>query len=290
MGKSPAAAPRAGPRRLGGGRFAPAWGAEVVSSNIVGYQKVALAKGLNLVGSQFVQVGEGDVPFELSELTNMKDQPSFDESLNAQTTIRFFTGVGYDYYGWSGNLTVENPDMAEELADELELDDPSVLNNHWLNSSYEISDEEALTGQGFWIYAANAGTITMSGQVIEDTTKSFPLVAGLNLVSCPWPINLSMINITVDNGQPSFDSGMNAQTSIRVFTGVGYDYYGWSGNLTGENPDMAEELADELEIDDPSTLNYHWLDSSYSISEYEIPAGKGFWIYANKAGTVTFKR
>ena len=38
----------------------PAWAAEVYSSNIVGYQKVTLQPGFNLIGAGFVQVGSGD--------------------------------------------------------------------------------------------------------------------------------------------------------------------------------------------------------------------------------------
>ena len=42
-------------------RARPAWGAEVVSSNIVGYQKVTLQPGFNFVAPQFTAVGGGDL-------------------------------------------------------------------------------------------------------------------------------------------------------------------------------------------------------------------------------------
>ena len=112
-----------------------------------------------MVSSQFVMVGAGETPLGLTEATNLEGQASFDEDGNAQTTIRFWTGGGYDYYDWSGDLTGENPDFAEELADELEVD-ASTLNNHWLNGDYEVADDAIALGTSFWIYAKNAGTIT----------------------------------------------------------------------------------------------------------------------------------
>ena len=269
---------------------APAQAAEVVSSNIVGYDKVTLSAGLNLLSAQFVNVGDATA-LSLGTLNQLSGQPSYDEEFNPQTTIRVFTGDGYDYYGWTGNLTTENPDMAEALAEELELPDPTQLNNKWLDSSNAIADEPLAIGEGFWLYAKNAnGTLTTSGEVPADTEISTTLVVGLNLVAYPWPMDADLANISV-SGQPSYDEEFNPQTTIRVFTGDGYDYYGWTGNLTTENPDMAEALAEELELPDPTQLNNKWLDSSNAIVNEPIAIGKGFWIYAkNPGGKVTFTR
>ena len=68
--------------------------------------------------------------------------------------------TGYRYYSWSGNLTTENPDMAEELEDELGVD-ASTLNNKWLDGDYEDSGTAAI-GTSFWIYAKNPGTVTFT--------------------------------------------------------------------------------------------------------------------------------
>ena len=267
--------------------YVPAHAADVVSSNIVGYHKIPLKEGLNMLSSQFVVVGTDSTALDLTDATSVTGQPSFDENGHAQTTIRFWTGRGYDYYNWAGNLTGENPDMAEEIAEELEID-PATLNNKWLDSEYEVADEPLSSGDGFWLYAKNEGTITISGQVRDEDTVTVNLVAGLNIVSSPWPMDLPLTKITVPN-QPSFDENGHAQTTIRIWTGRGYDYYNWAGNLTGENPDMAEEIAEELEID-PATLNNHWLDSEYGVSAETIKIGTSFWVYANKAGTIVFSK
>ena len=265
----------------------PAWGAEVVSSNIVGYNKIELKAGLNMLSSQFVVVGSEKTPLDLTDATNLTGQPSFNESGDAQTTLRFWTGGGYTYYGWAGNLTGENPDMAEEIADELGVD-PATLDNHWLDGDYAVVDDPMESGEGFWLYAKNGGTLTISGQVLDTDTETRDLVAGLNMVASPWPMNVSLTKISV-TGQPSFNESGDAQTTLRVWTGGGYTYYAWAGNLTGENPDMAEEIADELGVD-PATLNNHWLNGDYEIADDEIEIGTSFWIYAKNSGTITFSK
>ena len=239
-----------------------------------------------MLSAQFVEVGSGNVDLALPDATNMSGQPSYDENGDAQTTLRLFTGTGYRYYSWSGNLTTENPDMAEELEDELGVD-ASTLNNQWLDGDYEISQAPLSVADGFWLYAKNAGTITLSGQVYEGDTATFDLVAGLNMVSSPWPMDLPLSSITV-TGQPSYDENGDAQASLRIYTGTGYRYYSWSGNLTTENPDMAEELEDELGVD-ASTLNNKWLDGDYEDSG-TAAIGTSFWIYAKNPGTVTFTK
>ena len=143
-------------------------------------------------------------------------------------------------------------------------------------------------GEGFWLYAKNGGTLTISGQVLDTDTETRNLVAGLNMVASPWPMNVPLTKISV-TGQPSFNESGDAQTTLRVWTGGGYTYYAWAGDLTGENPDMAEEIADELGVD-PATLNNHWLNGDYEIADDEIEIGTSFWIYAKNSGTITFSK
>ena len=276
-------------RRAAAGLVAtvPAQAAEVVSSNIVGYNKITLQPGLNMLSSQFFTVGANGATLDLTDATNMTGQPSFDENGDAQTTIRFWTGGGYHSLSWAGNLTGENPDMAEEIEEELEVD-PATLNNHWLDSSYEVADDELSKGEGFWIYAKNAGSFLLAGEVSPETSFTNNLAVGLNMVSSPWPMEMPLTKIIV-TGQPSFDENGDAQTTIRIWTGGGYHSLSWAGNLTEENPDMAEEIEEELEVD-PATLNNHWLDSSYEVADDVISIGTSFWIYAKNAGKVIFNK
>ena len=72
--------------------MAPAWGAEVVSSNIVGYEKVSLVSGFNMVGVQFVDVGT-QAAKSLSSATQLDSTMSgFDEDGNYASKIKVCTG------------------------------------------------------------------------------------------------------------------------------------------------------------------------------------------------------
>ena len=73
-----------------------------MSSNIVGYQKVTLSKGWNMVGVQFVRVG-GDVK-NLTDCFVLDDTfAGYDDDYKFSTQMRIWNGDGYDFYGWAGS-------------------------------------------------------------------------------------------------------------------------------------------------------------------------------------------
>jgi hypothetical protein len=258
----------------------PAWGAEVVSSNIVGYEKVTLTAGLNLIGSQFVLVG-GDTATMNELTTSMEGQSGYDDdSYDPTTELRIWTGSGYAQYGWTGDLLTDSPALAEEMG----VDDHS-FDNQWLNGDYEIAEDEMDVGKGFWIKAKTAGTVVMSGEVPNSDTITVSLSPGLNLVSYPWPMAADMQKIQV-SGQTGYDDdSYDPTTELRVWTGSGYAQYGWSGNLLEESP----SLADEMGVTDHS-LDNKWLNGDYEVESKTIDYGKGFWIKAPNSGSVTFSK
>lgn len=72
--------------------MAPAWGAEVVSSNIVGYNKVAVtANSFDILGSQFTAIGD----------TTIDIQDIVGDGIEEGDNILFFNGAGYDSYTYS---------------------------------------------------------------------------------------------------------------------------------------------------------------------------------------------
>lgn len=259
---------------------APAWGAEVVSSNIVGYNKVTLSAGLNLLASQFVLVG-GEQPTINDAVVVMSGQSGYDdESFDPTTELRVWTGGGYDTFGWTGNLLTDSPNMASEMG----VNDDS-LNNKWLTDSYEEAEEPLNTSLGYWLKAGSAGTVTFSGEVPSSDTVTVQVSAGLNLVSYPWPMDVDLKNIQM-NGQSGYDDeSFDPTTELRVWTGGGYDTYGWTGNLLVDSPNMASEMG----VSDNSLDNL-WLNDAYEVPDEPLPIGKGFWIKAEKAGSVTFKK
>ena len=251
-----------------------------MSSNIVGYEKVTLTAGLNLIGSQFVVIGGKTAT--MNELTAvMEGQSGYDDdSYDPTTELRVWTGSGYAQYGWTGDLLTDSP----ALADEMGVTDHS-FDNKWLNGSYEVSEEDLDAGMGFWIKAKTGGTVTFAGEVPTNDTVTVNLVPGLNLVSYPWPMAADMQKIQV-NGQTGYDDdSYDPTTELRVWTGSGYAQYGWSGNLLQESP----ALADEMGVEDHS-LDNKWLNGSYEVETKPIGYGTGFWIKAPNAGTVTFSK
>jgi len=127
----------------------PAWGADVVSSNIVGYEKISLSEGFNMIGVQFNTVGGGTL--DLATVGQLAaTMPGFDEDGNYDTTMRVWNGNGYDTYGWSGT---SGTDYAE---------DPT-LDNKWLDfSTMETVSTPIPYGTAVWIKAGTAGSITFS--------------------------------------------------------------------------------------------------------------------------------
>ena len=123
--------------------------AEVGSQNVVGYAKIDLAEGFNLIGSQFLEVGAtvkdvNDFIYDGSALLGLDDEWAY------QTTMRVWTGTGYVTYGWLDGEDGTNNEMPE-------------WNNSWL--LYDMSGLADITlnvGEAVWINAPTAGTVTFT--------------------------------------------------------------------------------------------------------------------------------
>ena len=248
-------------RRHRGG-FAPAWGAEVVSSNIVGYEKISLSAGYNMVGVQFAEVG-GDTKIlsTVGELDSTMD--GVDEDGDYATTMRVWTGNGYKTYGWSGT------GMSEFF-------DDASLDNKWLNNDMEEDDTDMTASSGFWVNAATAGTMIISGEVPSTATVSVQLTAGYNIIANPYPGAVKVADFGI---LESKFAGVNEDgdyaTTLRIWTGNGYKTYGWSG--TGMS-----------EFFDDASLDNKWLNNDMETDTETIPFGTAVWINAEQAGTITF--
>ena len=242
--------------------YAPAQAAEVVSSNIVGYEKVSLQKGFNMVGVQFVKVGGEDL--DLMTVGVLDDQMAgYDEDGVYATEMRMWTGNGYTTYGWSGTSGTD-------------VDEDPTLDNKWLDRDNEEIDEIASPSTGFWIVAEKAGTMTISGEVPATDTVSVQLTAGFNMVANPYPGEVAITSFgTLDSSFAGYDEDGVYATEMRVWTGNGYTTYGWSGTSG-------------TDVDEDPTLDNKWLDRDNEEVTVTIPFGTAVWIYAEKAGTLTF--
>ena len=119
-----------------GGRdfIAPAQAAEVVSSNIVGYNKLAVtANAFEILGAQFTSIGDTDIDI----------QDLIVDGVAAGDNLLFFNGTGYDSYTYSDETYSE--DWSQQLG-------PG-----WLDDEVGTrSSREVDIGKGFWIKAASA--------------------------------------------------------------------------------------------------------------------------------------
>ena len=240
----------------------PAWGAEVVSSNIVGYEKIQLSAGYNMVGVQFLNVGGEDK--SLSTFSVLDDSfEGYDDNYDFPTKMQIWNGNGYDYYGWAGTSGTE-------------VDDDPSLDFTWTDTEAEAVDDVELTASSaVWIKAANAGVMTISGEVPTGTI-TVNLVKGFNMVANPFPQAIPVTSFGVlDSSFAGYDDEYEFPTKMQVWNGNGYDYYGWAGTSG-------------TEVDDDPSLDNTWTDTEAEKTDAVIPFGGAVWIKAEKAGTITF--
>ena len=243
----------------------PVIATEVTSSNVVGYTKVSLDAGYNMIGVQFQNIGT-----QTAAITTLGKLDSsfagYDDAYDFPTQMRVWNGVGYDYYGWAGTSGTE-------------VDNDSTLDNTWTDlEAYAVTDT-LKPGDGVWIVAEKAGTITLSGEVPSMTSGpiTYNLSAGYNIVANPYPYAVPVTSFgTLDSSFAGYDDAYDFPTQMRVWNGVGYDYYGWAGTSG-------------TEVDNDSTLDNTWTDLEAYAVDAQIGVGEAVWILAEKAGTITFQ-
>ena len=127
-----------------------AWAAEVYSANTIGYTRVAVNSGLNLLGSQFVEVGT-DAAAGINDIVIASaDLPGMDlDSFEFQTFLMTWTGAGYTSYYLIG-------------AGQGELLGDASLDGKWVDGSYQLVDVTIPAGSGFWVQTTGAGTVTFA--------------------------------------------------------------------------------------------------------------------------------
>ncbi len=237
----------------------------MVSSNIVGYQRINLDAGWNMIGVQFVEVGTGAAKALTDAMLLDASMSGFDEDGNYATVLKVWKNNNYTTYGWSGTsgTTV--------------LEDSSY-DNKWLNDQTEIDDTASLAAEdAVWIKAEKAGTVLVAGEVPTNTVVTIPLVVGWNMIANPFPksVKVSTFGVLSANME-GFDEDGNYATVLKVWKNNNYTTFGWSGTSGTkilEDPSYDNKwLNDQTEIDDEATVDF----------------GHGVWIKAASAGTITF--
>ena len=176
--------------------MAPAWGAEVVSSNIVGYEKLELDKNVFVMGAtQFQKVGGKSGT--LSDLFSADDIPY-------GTEIRFMDTTGhYQYFKY-----------LEEAYDE-DLDD---FIPGWADGFENLVTDPVDPGTGFWVSVPKNYDLTQAGQVATNRTIQITLTPGMfEMVSNPFPDAFNPNAVTWGN--------LEYGTEIRVLDATGHYQY-----------------------------------------------------------------
>ena len=243
--------------------YAPARAADVVSSNIVGYQKMQLTSQFTLVAAQFNNIGA-----ETKDVQDFigadNDLPGLDadNGYAVQTELRYWNGTGYDTYGW-------DPDG-----------DPNIPNSDhkWVDEDLAVASFDMDVGTAVWIKVptGTTGNIVLSGEVPEGDSKEIQLRAGFNLIANPFPTAIDIQKIQAGATIPGLDAenGYAVQTELRYWDGTGYETYGWDSE------------------GDPNVPNsdHKWVDEDLVVATRTIELGKGFWIKTPVAGTVTISK
>ena len=229
----------------------PARAAEVVSSNIVGYEKITLTPGLNMIGNQFLAVG-GTSFQNINQMFKDSSQMNSGEDDGHADSILKWTGSGYgDVYYY------DDLDIAWENVEAVGT----------------ISTDTFMPGEGFWyknIGDANVDT-TFAGEVPTNLTFSVTIKPGLNFVSNPYPMAICPNGnyFEVEGAVMGEDDGH--ADSILMWTGSGY------GNVF-----YYDDLDEAWEnVESPGTI----------LDDTILEPLKGFWYkHLGDGGTLTFKR
>ena len=233
----------------------PAWAAEVVSSNIVGYTKVNVVSGLNMISGAFVAVGGENADINASVVSS---------DLPAATMAKFWDATTKSY-----STLIYYPDPDDGI-----YEDDSYENNlgaGWGDSDAIVVDKEMVPGTGFWVQSPSAATITLCGEVSTNSVD-VSLVAGLNFVGNPFPGQIDISAIT--------SSDLPAATMAKFWDATSKTY---STLIYYPDPDDGIYEDDSYE----NNLGAGWGDSDAIAVDFPLDAGTGFWIQSPSAATIT---
>ena len=285
---------------LGGRRdfIAPARAAEVVSSNIVGYNKVKLQCQMTMTCASFQEVGNAAGTISIQSIvpdTSVTPIDWEDDDLPKGARLLIWNGssyVGGTYY-WTGEVP---RDIGAEMEEDLDLPE-GFYNNIWVDADYEPVDLMLPAGTAFWIDDANktatsTGFITVSGEVVGDSAnREFSTNNRMTMLGNPLPVEISA-NDLVMNGVTGIDwNDDDFAKGSRLLVWNGSSYVGGTYYWTGEVPrDIGAEMEEDLDLP-AGSYNNIWVDADYEPVDVIVPVGGAFWIDNSNSGddsSVTF--
>ena len=230
-----------------------------MSSNIVGYQKIQLHAGYNMIGAQFTKVGGGKLNIEDNDFQPDASLPGIDLSTDDYFTSYIMPWGGSDYAQniyWAGNVG-----WGEEY------------DNKWLTGEFQPAEKEFSESEGAWLWTPSAASVTVAGEVIT-TNVTVQLSAGFNMLSCPFPCAITLDSIVPSATMSGIDESTEEYFTSYIMPWGGSDYAQniyWAGNVG-----WGEEYDNK------------WLTGSFTPASKTFALGEGFWLYTPTACSVTF--
>ena len=255
--------------------IAPAWAAEVVSSNIVGYSKVSTVTGLNLVGVQF-QAISGNGVSDLNATMKPSGLVGYDwENFEGGDQLYVWDPVAQ---GYATTYTYAGDSVPDAITDALGYD----LSGKWMDGDMLPIAELPALGDGLWIESTAASAeIIVSGEVNTNAVTK-DLVVGLNLVANPFPKELT-VNGASYSGLAGYDwENFEGGDQLYVWNPA---LQGYSITYTYAGDSVPDAITDALGYD----LSGKWMDGDMLPVDEPIPVGGAIWIESTALnGTVTF--
>ena len=250
----------------------PAWGNEVVSSNIVGYNKITLQPGLNMIGGLFQKVGTDSALLLNDQFVDAATAVNYGASADAADTITTWDATRKGYtkiYYYYADRDDPDPDYDDKWYD---TDTEDIAN-------VTIADESGATGAWYKNTGNSPITVTMAGEVPTNAVYSVELVNGLNFIANPYPqkiaINGNYFEVEDVFFGPSADVADTITTWDAARKGYTKIYYYYA------DPDDPDPDYDDK-----------WYDTdTEDITTFQIEPGQGFWYNHRGTGaTLKFKK
>ena len=232
--------------------------AEVYSSNIVGYQKLQLQEGFNMIANGFRTVGTGEAPALQDMFVDAADNATAGEGQDVSDNIQVWTGTGYTTYYFYDSAS-----------------DPSY-DKKW----YKFGDDAEPTIDGVeatesaWYVARSATSLTISGEV-SAVPLEIPVQNGYNMVANPFPAEKMLNDPSIDWASMGVvgAEGQDVSDNIQVWTGSGYTTYYFYDSASDPSYDKKW---------------YKFGDDAEPTTDV-ISAGSGFWfIHRGDGATLNF--
>ena len=203
----------------------PAWAAEVVSANTVGYQKVTLVPGFNFVAPQFLTVGGGSIDIQSVHL----DVADADATGGDNIQILDADGNPVAQYYWFPAEWIDG------------------VKSGWVDETGDRAAVDIANGLAVLIEAVDDSTVTISGEVCTNDAATVS-VAGFNFVGNASPVEVDIQDFQIDIADADATGGDNIQILDDTFNPVAQYYWFPAEWIDGVKSGWVDETGDRAQV------------------------------------------